>query len=322
MSKGAIFILIVCASFPALIIVALVVKQWEVRKAKRWPSTTGKVIASRIASSTKEPGDAASFGERNVTNEPYVEYEYHVEGQRFRNTRITIGEKTSEYELEAILARYPVGTAVTVYYDPANPQKAVLERDIFTSTMWLGFGCLMLFFIGGPLVAAFLYFNGLDWLRPHLANPKHAPFVTALTGFGLVVLLFAAAFTKMVWQAASWPIAPGRIISSNVESYLDDTDGPPRTQYRARVLYTYEVHGRQYTGDRLSLGLTISGTLSRLAQRTASRYPVGHSVDVYYNPDNPSDSLLHPHSRWHYLLWLIGIGILTFAWAVATGRVG
>lgn len=323
MSEGAIFMLLCWAMFPTLIIVAVVVKLREVRKARRWPAIEGKVIVSDVQPRKNKPGDPGyNFHDTEVANEPRVEYEFQVAGKTYRGRRITIGEKTAAFELEGILARYPVGAPVTVYYDPANPETAVLERDLPWRMMAGGIGCLLLFFIGGPLVAMFFYFNNVAWLQSHLANPDRAPFVAAATGFGLLTVLFALTFTRMVWQASKWPVARGRIVSSGVESYEDssDDDGPNRTRYKSSVVYTYEVNGRKYSGDRVVIGVTTSATIPRFAKRTARKYPVGHEVDVFYNPESPGESVLEPYSRWHYLLWLMAAAMFTLAWAVATGR--
>jgi hypothetical protein len=110
--------------------VTILVELREVRQASHWPSTTGKVIASRVESHKKSPGDSGyDFHDTEVINEPLVEYEYRANGHKYRSRRVTIGEKTSGFELEAIFARYPVGADVRVYYDPANPRTAVLERE-------------------------------------------------------------------------------------------------------------------------------------------------------------------------------------------------
>jgi hypothetical protein len=81
------------------------------------------------------------------------------------------------------------------------------------------------------------------------------------------------------------------------------------------VRYTYEVNGRQYSGDRLTVGVRISATFSAFAKRAAARYPVGMEVDVHYNPESPGESVLHPLSRWHYLLWLFLAAMLALAWS-------
>jgi Protein of unknown function (DUF3592) len=328
MSGGAIFILIVVAAFPTLILVAAAVKLWEVHKAKSWLSVSGKVIASRVESSKKKPGDPGyDFNDTEVSNVPFVEYEYNVGNRTHRCHRITIGEKTADFELEEILARYPVGASVTVFYNPANPQQAVLERDLPAKMMFWGLGCLMLFFIGGPLIAVFSYFNAVDWLKKHIADPTRAPFVAAASGFALVALWFTLAFQKMVRDACKWPVTRGKIIAAEVEAYQGRVDtssdtNAPRTFYKPSVVYTYRVNGRQFQGDRVTIGTKISATMPGVASRLAKRYPVGTEVDVHYNPKSPGESVLRPRSMTHWLLWVVVIAMFTLAWAVATGRLG
>jgi hypothetical protein len=326
MSGGAIFVICVVASFPLIIVIAVMVKLWEVRQASRWPSTTGNVIASGVRSTKNKPGDPGyNFGDTEVSNEPNVEYEYQVAGRKYRCRRITIGEKTSSFELESILQKYPVGQAVTVYYNPADPNKAVLERDLPMGILMAGVGCLLLFFIGGPLLGIAYYFSALDWLRSHLHDPSRAPFVAALSGFGLLCLLFTLAFWRYVGQAARWPTVPGKIIASSTEAFVarDLIDGRfrKRIHHKSSVQYEYEVNGRKYSGDRLTIGLVISANFPGYARRVAAKYPVGKEVDVHYDPSRPGESVLQPRSAWHLLLPIIVVGVGVLVWAVATGRI-
>jgi Protein of unknown function (DUF3592) len=322
MSQGVIFMIVVGAMFPTVIIVAVVVKLIEVRKASRWPATKGTVINSIVQAIKKNPTDPDyDSSDTEVFNQPLVEYEYTVNGRKLRGSRITIGDKTSGYELESILDRYPVGTTVTVYYDPANPKNAVLERDL-PKIVFVGVGCLLLFFIGGPLIAAAMYFHGLDWLKAHIANPDRAPFVAAAGGFASLTLLFAIGYTGAVWKTSRWPTVPGRIVGTEVEAFRDrhiDTDRiTPQTLYKPSILYTYEVNGRQFTADRLTLGVVVSSTLPFIARRTARRYPPGSEVVVHYDPKNPGEAVLRPWHPLHILPWLVAVGVFWLAWAVAT----
>lgn len=323
MSKGAIFLLIVAAMFPALFIIGLVVKLWEIRKARRWPYTEGTIIFSGVESARKRRQHIGrSIDNALATNEPRIEYEYQVAGKKHRCRRITIAETIGPMELQSYLTRFPVGKSVTVYYDPANPQKAILERELPMGMLFVGFACWMFMFIGGPLVAYLAYANGLTWLKSHLTHPERAPFVAAVTGLGLLVLLFAAAFSWMVWRASRWPVARGRVISAEAEAFADPDPGigPVRTLYRPSVVYTYQVDGLKFVGDRVMLGVAVASTFSSLARRMAERYPVGSEVDVHYNPAGPGESVLRPYSWWHFVPWLIAAGIFVLAWVVATGR--
>ncbi|MFL5331418.1 MAG: DUF3592 domain-containing protein [Gemmataceae bacterium] len=327
MSGGAIFIVLVVAAFPGIIILAVVVKWIEVRRAMRWPQTTGKVIANRVESSKKRPNDPGyDFGDTEVRNDPFVEYEYSVGGKKYRCHRITIGERTADWELEGILARYPVGRSVIVYYDSADPYKAVLERDIFGKMLWAGFGCLMLFFIGGPLALVGIYYGAESWFFNKLGKNSPAPFLAALSCFGLVAVLFAMAYLCYVFTASRWPTVRGKIIESGVEAFLNyrnmDDTGRVYTNYKPSVLYAYDVNGHHFTGDRVSLGVKISSTLPLIAKRMAKKYAVGTEVDVRYNPQSPGESTLHAFS-WVQLLLILIIGaVFTLVWAITTGRLG
>jgi hypothetical protein len=54
------------------------------------------------------------------------------------------------------------------------------------------------------------------------------------------------------------------------------------------------VNGHRYRSDRLraSDGFYSVGMLPGSAQAVVNRYPAGAPVTVYYNPDNPQESLL------------------------------
>jgi Protein of unknown function (DUF3592) len=207
---------------------------------------------------------------------------------------------------------------VTVYYDPAEPAKAVLERVLPMGMMVAGGSAVMLFFVGGPLLAAFLYLNGVGWLEGRLVNPDRAPLVAVTTGLGLAVSLFTAVFAGAVRRACAWPVTQGRITAADVEGYRarhDSESGHRRSRilFKPGVTYTYEVDGRRYAGDRLTMGATVSASFPGFARRIAARYPVGGTVDVHYNPLDPGESVLRPRSVLHHLLWMIAAALFAFA---------
>src|SRR5207245_2822494 len=140
------------------------------------------------------------------------------------------------------------------YYDPADPARAVLERVLPMGMMAAGGSVVMLLFVGGPLLAASLYLDGVGWLEGRLVNPDRAPLVAVSTGLGLAVSLFTAAFAGAVRRACAWPVTRGRITAADVEGYRarDGSDSGhrrPRILFKPGVTYTYEVAGRRYAGD-------------------------------------------------------------------------
>lgn len=60
------------------------------------------------------------------------------------------------------------------------------------------------------------------------------------------------------------------------------------------VLYTYCVGEATFRGNRVNDEARRRGRRGRDAESTVARYPAGASVVVYYDPDNPSESILEP----------------------------
>lgn len=320
---GPVFIGLVYATIPIGITVLMVLKYREVRRARLWSSTDGKVLVSTVVARRRSPGDPAyNNTHTEISHEPRVEYEYHVAGKTYRGHKVDLGEKTSSYDLEKILDRYPVGAAVTVYYDAADPTRAVLDRE-FPWWVWAGGAGCVVAAVAFPLVAAAVYFLGVDWLKARLPDPKTAPFVMAATGFGAVALLMGLGFFLYILRAYRWPVTRGRIVASGVEGYYDKRSDEGRYSYRnaykSGVVYEYEVNGRTYRGDRVTLGLTVSSTLPGVARMTARRYPVGTEVRVRYDPRTPSDSVLRPFSVLHLIIPLAAGAVLWLAWVAAMG---
>jgi hypothetical protein len=61
----------------------------------------------------------------DMTEEPIIGYEFAVAGKTFRGNRVKDGFTP---KVKPTLTKYPVGAEVEVFYDPANPADAILER--------------------------------------------------------------------------------------------------------------------------------------------------------------------------------------------------
>lgn len=86
--------------------------------SRNWPSVQGEILTSRVDDHTLE----------NLR--PEIVYGYTAQGQTFKGTRVGYsGYSVSRAALEQIVARYPVSSQVTVYYNPQNPSQAVLENQ-------------------------------------------------------------------------------------------------------------------------------------------------------------------------------------------------
>ena len=93
-------------------------KAWKnVQMAKAsvsWPTTTGKITASQTAKVM-------------FRRQPRITYSYSVNGAPFTAQRISFAGGYRPKDVDPILARYPVGSEVTVAHDPQHPTEAALE---------------------------------------------------------------------------------------------------------------------------------------------------------------------------------------------------
>ena len=306
------------AAFPGLIVVAAAYKYCQVMQASRWPSAPGRIVISTSEARSVRSGGPDS-DDTEVRNFAKVEFEYQVATRTYRGDRIGIGDDLGGSDIAETLAKYPVGKAVTVYYNPNRREQSVIERDA-PAGLWKGIAILVLCLVG-LIVGAIFGFKKLGALVAALIpNVIEAPFVTACIGFTLVWALFTYAFQKADARARKWPTVPGRIATSGIREYhASDSheNAPVRTFYRPDVTYSYDVGGVRYTGDKVPVAGTVGASTDALARRTADKYPTGKVIEVHYNPDNPSESVLDPRVRGLWLLWIVPAAMLALAYYVA-----
>ena len=84
-----------------LILVAAVYKTLQVRAARDWPSTPGKVTIStsqirdvRVLDDERESGHRIE--QRNFAN---IVFEYAVSGQKFNSNRVSLGENRGDFQV-------------------------------------------------------------------------------------------------------------------------------------------------------------------------------------------------------------------------------
>ena len=92
-------------------------------KAASWPETWGTVLSTSM--------QVRRIGQGRCET-PIVIYTYQVDGRPYQAFRVRADEDHSRTrhvgDADRTLARYPVGSNVTVYYDPTDPAMAALER--------------------------------------------------------------------------------------------------------------------------------------------------------------------------------------------------
>jgi len=122
-------------------------------------------------------------------------------------------------------------------------------------------------------------------------------------GFGSIIFLgFGLWAINKGMQSEDWDKGTATVLKSNIEkseSKSKDARGFTRTStsYSVRVTYSYTVEGNNYEGNTVGFG-TMSHNERSDAQEELKSYPQGKTIDVYYNPENPSDSVLKKGVFW------------------------
>jgi len=122
----------------------------------------------------------------------------------------------------------------------------------------------------------------------------------------IIVVFIISGVALMLWgwkslQASrrrmAWPTAQGEIVVSDLQS----SDDPllPGIEYR------FQVAGQAYQA-RFQFPAATSPS-EELSKSYVARYPLGASVAVYYQADQPQRSTLEPKSQGDWLLLAIGI---------------
>jgi hypothetical protein len=292
MIPGPLFMALFAMSIPTAIAGVIVYKMREVHRAARWPSAQGRIVRSKTRTVKTKVGD----GPASRGNAPDIEYVFSVDGVEHRGKRIGIGEiKPDSPEVEAALDRYQVGRTGPVYYNPEDPNEAVLERDAPANPATMYTVAAGVMFVGLAVVIAFWWIGDIiAWLQPHFPPGAIIQGFLFFLGCGLVTSLSLISNLASARAAARWPTAVGTVLTSRAESrreLVSRGQGQTVVVWSPLVEYSYHVGTRDYHGARIAFGPAVSGP-RELAEATVARYPAGTSVTVHYDPANPSQSTL------------------------------
>jgi hypothetical protein len=315
------FVYVMLLAPVGLIVFAAIYKYLEVRGASDWPGTPGKVVISKsevrqvkVIDSEREAGHR--FEERNFAN---VTYEYSIAGQTYRSNRVTVGEDRGNFEVAETIARYPVGKAVTVYYNPNKRSEAVLERDM-PQGLW---GCIGWMVVIAPLLvfgSAIGLHKLTDFVSTKLNHPEMSGMTVALGAFGAAIALFALMFQRQSSAAKKWPVVQGRIKTSGLEEFRaapEEGRSHGTTKFQSKVLYSYRYNNIDYTSSQASYDGQVTSTSRWMMERVAKKYPNGKIVNVHVNPQNPSQAVLETRAPGIWILWLSAFAIWGIAYYAA-----
>jgi hypothetical protein len=120
----------------------------RLRASQSWPQVPGTVIKSGVVD--ERGADSTGYT-------LFVHYDYDVNGVHYTGTRTGFGRRSyiRQKRARAEADRYPVSSQVTVWFDPAKPENAVLTRESPDSILMIVLGSGLL-----ALVLVILIFSG------------------------------------------------------------------------------------------------------------------------------------------------------------------
>jgi hypothetical protein len=185
------------------------IQLYDAIRSYSWPHVSGTIISSVARSKLMRGRHGGEF----LAHWPDVRYEYVVGGRHFVNDRIMFAHRGfSKLETQRLIDAYPVNKIIAVYFDPKNPESAVLEPGV----QWLLILALT-FAIFLTVVMVWIAYADLRGQLPfqqghslYATSPEHAiaqPHQYRGVNLFIVAMSFAVMFfIVLLPDAPLWPM--------------------------------------------------------------------------------------------------------------------
>ncbi len=139
--------------------------------------------------------------------------------------------------------------------------------------------------------------------------------VVCLAGGVGMTAFFGLPMYRRAQASLTWPTTTGTIQTSELQKSFQKG----KTRYSPSVSYAYEVDGTPRTFNYIwASGGDSSGDQSR-QQAVVDKYPVGSTVKVFYDPENPDFAILEPGITATNSIVLGGGGAILLAGVIMAG---
>ncbi len=131
---------------------------------------------------------------------------------------------------------------------------------------------------------------------------------------GLYFTIFGVTFLIDGFAVGRWPNVEGKIVNVKVRTYNVSksrgvSSGDNKTYY-PNISYSYEVNGMQFNSERYKLGETFDSFKTKPEARAAAKkFIVDEPITVFYDPDDPSSSVLNNTYSWPVFMPIV-LGLL------------
>jgi len=125
----------------------------------------------------------------------------------------------------------------------------------------------------------------------------------------LLILFFMIRSDMNALSSSTWPTVKGEVMASKVVLVHGGASGHSTLRYIPAIQYKYVVDGVSFFGDRVYFASDAGG--ESFCKEKVENYPVGKSVNVFYNSNDPKESVLEPGISLFSIL-MLGIINLVF----------
>ena len=144
--------------------------------------------------------------------------------------------------------------------------------------------------------------------------------ILAGAGYGAVM---AAQASRRIHASRSWPSITGKIFRSEiVGGWESAASGNLEYMYKPDIRYEYFINGQRYEGNSVRYK-TVSASGESLLEDPKRQFPVGREVEVFFNPNKPSESILATARPPFYILsglFLISIFLIILVFVGAAEK--
>jgi uncharacterized protein DUF3592 len=135
-------------------------------------------------------------------------------------------------------------------------------------------------------------------------------FAWLLCALGAVIAVAGLRTYRLGRESRSYTRTRGHVVRAEVE-HEARTSEEGGSQFRPRIRYAFEAHGRTFESDRVSVSgaETPATTNEAEARRFVERYPSGAEVDVWFDPSDPRRSVLVRGAATAPLVAALAIGL-------------
>lgn len=290
----------------------------EGNRSNNFPTVQGEVTKSEYVIVQDDRHDFITRAD--------LTYSYTVAGTDYSSETRTAGMEgavASPGEARRWTNEFPLGAKVDVYYDPAEPSKAVLRPGVNNIAWWMTlFGAVFAF------IPVLMYFGVATTLNRFsgVSNGQRTALIGDTSRFASLFLMFFFGVFLIVglvlfavgWSmrqnesdSTAWPSTKGAVVYSGIrESTSRDNEGHQKTSFYPRVVYDFEIDGTTYTAEGITLSDSGSGKRRKAADAIA-KYPVAAEVDVFFDPNDRYRATLVPGRSSGSLIFLIIGGVFS-----------